>query len=94
MDGLRLMAEGPAAAFSLERKGRIEVGCNADLTLVDPKAEWAIGDAPLHTKCGWTPFEGRKVRGRVEQVLLRGQAVYASGEVVTSVGTGRVIGEP
>ncbi len=88
----RLMALGPAAAFSLERKGRIEPGRDADLTLVDPQPEWTIGETPLQTKCGWTPFEGRRVRGRVERVLLRGQTVFDAGEVLAEPGIGRVIG--
>jgi dihydroorotase len=88
----RLMAEGPAAAFRLARKGRIDAGYDADLTLVDPLEEWVAGQTPLHTKCGWTPFEGRRVRGRVKKVLLRGQEAYTDGEIVVTPGTGRVIG--
>ena len=85
----RLMPAGPAEAFGLERKGRIEAGYDADLTLVDPNADWTIGDAPLLTKCGWTPFAGRKVRGRVERVLLRGREVYAGGDAIATPGAGR-----
>ncbi len=88
----RLMAAGPAEVFGLEGKGRIKPGCDADLTLVDAKVEWTIGDTPLETKCGWTPFAGRKVRGRVERVLLRGREVYAEGQGIPSSGRGRLIG--
>ena len=70
----------------------MEASCDADLTLVDPKAEWTIGDAPLQTKCGWSPFAGRKVRRRVERVLLRGREVYAGSDVITAPGTGRLLG--
>jgi dihydroorotase (multifunctional complex type) len=88
----RLMARGPARVFGLERKGRIAPGYDADLTLVNPEMEWGIGERMLHTKCGWSPFEGRKVRGRVERVFLRGQEAYDHGEVLAQPGCGRVIG--
>ncbi len=73
----RLMAQGPARVFGLARKGRIAPGCDADLTLVNPEVEWVIDERPLHTKCGWSPFAGRKVRGYVEHVFVHGREVYA-----------------
>ena len=48
---------------------------------VDPDAEYEIRAADAHTRCGWTPFEGRRVRGRVERVVLRGQVAYENGKV-------------
>jgi carbamoyl-phosphate synthase/aspartate carbamoyltransferase/dihydroorotase len=57
----------------------------------DPDAEWVLGDAPLYTRCGWTPFEGFEVRGRVTRVVLRGQTVFEDGEVLAAPGTGRII---
>lgn len=87
----RLMTEGPARTFGLSHKGHITPGYDADLTLVDPNAEWTIGERPFHTKCGWSPFEGRKVRGRVERVFLRGQEVYNGGEILARSGYGRIV---
>lgn len=87
----RLMAEGPARAFGLERKGRVAPGYDADLTLVDADVEWVIGERPLQTKCGWSPFEGRRVKGYVKQVFLRGQEVYADGEILAEPGCGRIV---
>jgi dihydroorotase (multifunctional complex type) len=87
----RLMAEGPAHIFGLERKGKITPGYEADLTLVNADAEWIIGTQPLQTKCGWSPFEGRKVRGKVARVFLRGQEVYVDGEITAAPGYGQII---
>lgn len=87
----RLMAEGPARAFGLRRKGRLASGYHADITLVDPEVEWTIGERPLFTKCGWSPFEGRRVKGRAERVFLRGQEVYAQGSVLSQPGYGRAV---
>jgi dihydroorotase len=87
----RLMAAGPARTFNLARKGHVAPGYDADLTLVDPGVEWTIGEHPLLTKCGWSPFKGRQVRGCVERVVLRGQEVFAHGEVLAQPGYGHAI---
>ena len=85
----RLMAQGPARVFGLARKGHIAPGYDADLTLVDIQAKWVIGKRPFFTKCGWSPFTGRKVKGRVERVLLRGQLAYDAGQVLLAPGSGQ-----
>jgi dihydroorotase-like cyclic amidohydrolase len=56
---------------------------------VDPDAEYEIRAADAHTRCGWTPFEGRRVRGRVERVVLRGQIAYENGTVLAAPGAGQ-----
>lgn len=40
---------------------------------IDPDEKWEIHAANTYTRCGWTPFEGRKVQGIVHRVVLRGQ---------------------
>ncbi|KAJ1490333.1 dihydroorotase [Baffinella frigidus] len=44
-----------------------------------------------HSKCGWTPFAGRKVRGAVSRVVLRGELVFLDGEVLADPGSGREV---
>lgn len=58
---------------------------------VDPDAEYDIRAAEMHSRCGWTPFEGWKVRGRVTRVVLRGQDAYRGGEVLAPRGFGKNI---
>ena len=68
-------AANPAAIFGLSQKGRVEAGRDADLVLVDPDASREIRGAALHSKCGWTPFEGK--RGVFpELTTVRGTVVY------------------
>ncbi|HUF36890.1 MAG TPA: amidohydrolase family protein [Anaerolineales bacterium] len=55
---------------------------------VDPRAVYELRAAEMHTRCGWTPFEGRRVRGRVTRVVLRGEVVYRDGVVSAPPGTG------
>lgn len=56
---------------------------------VDEDEVWEIRAAHTHTRCGWTPFEGRRVRGRVRRVVLRGADAYRDGAVLAPPGAGR-----
>jgi len=90
-EGARLTTAGPASVFGLALKGRLAPGCDADLTLVNPDVEWTIGEQALLTKCGWSPFNGWRVKGRVERVFLRGEEVYRHGQVLAQPGYGRLV---
>ena len=67
-DITRLCFQNPNRIFNLH-KSEIEVGAPANMLIVDPAATWTIEGKHLHSKCGWTPFEGWKVRGKVERVI-------------------------
>jgi carbamoyl-phosphate synthase/aspartate carbamoyltransferase/dihydroorotase len=56
---------------------------------VDENAEYEIHAADLHSRCGWTPFEGWRVKGRVKCVVLRGKEVYKDGRVLAKPGYGK-----
>ncbi len=56
---------------------------------VDPDSVWEIRSEYLLTKCGWTPFEGQKVRGRIKRVVLRGTDVFRDGKVIAQPGSGQ-----
>jgi dihydroorotase len=78
-----LTARNPARIFDLPHKGAVEAGTDADLVLVDPGASREIRGDDLHSKCGWTPFEGR--RGVFpELTLVRGTVAYAAPDGVAS----------
>jgi carbamoyl-phosphate synthase / aspartate carbamoyltransferase / dihydroorotase len=55
---------------------------------VDEKAGYEIHAADLHSRCGWTPFEGWKVHGRVRRVVLRGREAFKDGIVLAKPGSG------
>lgn len=50
-----------------------------------------IHNETMHSKCGWTPFHGRRVAGRVKRVVLRGQVVFEDGRILAQPGSGEVI---
>ncbi|MEX1248496.1 MAG: amidohydrolase family protein [Anaerolineales bacterium] len=56
---------------------------------VDLDATYEVRAANQHTRCGWTPFEGWQVTGRVERVVLRGQVALEHGRVLAAPGFGR-----
>jgi carbamoyl-phosphate synthase / aspartate carbamoyltransferase / dihydroorotase len=58
---------------------------------VDPDVRWEIRASATVTRCGWTPFEGMPVRGRVTRVVLRGQEAFRDGIVLSRLGAGRNI---
>ena len=55
---------------------------------VDENAKYEIRASEQFTKCGWTPFEGWRVQGRVRRVVLRGKDVYKDGKVLAEKGYG------
>jgi dihydroorotase-like cyclic amidohydrolase len=59
--------------------------------LVDPDEEWVIGERPIFSKCGWTPFAGWRVRGAVKRVFVRGRLAFADERVIAVRGSGRII---
>jgi carbamoyl-phosphate synthase / aspartate carbamoyltransferase / dihydroorotase len=61
---------------------------------VDEKAEYEIRTSEQFTRCGWTPFEGWKVKGRVMKVVLRGKTAFEDGKVLVEAGYGRDIRRP
>jgi carbamoyl-phosphate synthase/aspartate carbamoyltransferase/dihydroorotase len=56
---------------------------------LDEKAACEIKADELHSRCGWTPFEGWQVRGRVRRVVLRGSDAFQDGRILAAPGTGR-----
>ncbi|SNZ12047.1 dihydroorotase [Natronoarchaeum philippinense] len=80
-----LIAANPADVFDLPNKGRIEEGRDADLVLFDPEDAREIRGEDLHSKCEWTPFEGRQ-GVFPELTLVRGEVVYRDGEFGDAVG--------
>ncbi len=58
---------------------------------IDEREEYIIDNKKLFTKCGWSPFNGWKVKGRVKRVFIRGKKVYDNGRLLVKPGYGRFI---
>ncbi len=79
-----LTSAGPARIYNIARKGRIALGLDADFTVVDLKAQKTITDRWIVSRCGWTPFDGRKVTGWPITTIVRGQPVMHDGQLLGS----------
>ena len=80
-----LMSHNPAKLFHIEKRGFIRPGYYADLTLVDPEANWQVREGRYYTKCGWTPMDERFFKWRVRRTLINGITAYSDGIVVDGV---------
>jgi dihydropyrimidinase/allantoinase len=88
-----LCATRTADVFRLPRKGRIAVGADADLTLVDLAAAWTYDArrAQTRSKANMAIYDGMALRGRVVATLVRGVRVFSDGAVMGPMGHGRWI---
>jgi dihydroorotase len=77
-----LTSAGPARLFGIARKGRIAVGYDADLTVVDLKRRATITNQWIKSRAGWTPYDGVTVTGWPVGTFVRGQRVTWEGELV------------
>jgi dihydroorotase len=73
------MSEAPARIFNLEGKGKIKEGFVGSLTLIDLKKEWVVQGSEQFTKCRWSPFEGKKLKGKVHSVIYKGKLIFEEG---------------
>ncbi len=79
---VQLITENPRRLFQVRNKGRIEVGYDADFTLIDLKKEKEITNKWIASKCGYTPFDGMKVTGWPVKTILKGQVVMQDDQVI------------
>ena len=86
-----LTAGAAADRFSLPRKGRLEVGCDADIVLVDLGHEGTVERTDLRYRHPQSPFVGMPTRGRVVRTLLRGNTVIEEGRLVADATFGRIV---
>lgn len=71
-------SQNPAKLLGFKNKGRIEVGADADLVVVDMNKEQEVGGKghKLKTKCNWSPFSGWKLKGWPVLTVVNGEIVY------------------
>jgi dihydroorotase len=78
-----MTSAGPARLFGIASKGRIAVGYDADLTIVDLKRRVTIADQWIASRAGWTPYDGKEVVGWPVGTFVRGKQVMWEGEILT-----------
>ncbi|MFH1225515.1 MAG: dihydroorotase family protein [Candidatus Diapherotrites archaeon] len=73
---VEVSSRNPARIFGLRGKGEIRTGFDADLAVVDMGREHEIRNSEQMSKCGWTPFDGKRIKGVVVKTIVKGEVVY------------------
>ena len=85
-----LTAAAPARLFGLyPRKGTIAVGSDADLLVLDPRLRRTIDGSSMHSRAGYSVYDGREVTGWPRFTVSRGEVVLADGQVLAQPGRGQ-----
>jgi dihydroorotase len=86
---VELLSENPAKVFKLyPKKGAIRIGADADFAVIDMSATLTLNNERVISKCGWTPYAGKKVKGLPVHTIVRGQFVFEDGKLVGEPGHG------
>ncbi len=74
-----LCCENPAKIFRIKNKGFLKEGFDADLVIVDLNKRQSVRNEDLLTKCKWSPYEGKILKGWPVTTLVNGNVVYDNG---------------
>jgi dihydropyrimidinase len=89
---VELSSTNAAKIFGMyPRKGTIAIGSDADLVVFDPNKEHTISVKTHHMNCDYSAYEGKKVKGKTEIVILRGQIAIENGQCHLKAGHGQFI---
>ncbi len=88
----KLMCENPAEIMKIAGRGKLKEGYYADVIVVDIEKEWIAGvDDTLESKCGWTPYENWKLKGKNIMTVINGEIIYENGKINENVKKGKSV---
>ncbi len=88
----KLMCENPAEIMKIVGRGKLKEGYYADVIVVDTEKEWIAGvDDTLESKCGWTPYENWKLKGKNIMTVVNGEIIYENGKINENVKKGKSV---
>lgn len=74
------------------KKGAMEIGSDADFTIIDLNKEWTVDQDQMHNKARFTPLHGMKLKGKIVKTVVRGKLVFEEAKgVVGEAGYGKLI---
>src|SRR5262249_47737226 len=89
---VELISTNPAKLFGMyPRKGTLAVGADADVAILNPKAKHVLSAKTHHMRTDYSAYEGRKVTGKVETVILRGNVAIENDKCLLEPGFGKFI---
>ncbi len=99
-------SEKPAEILGIKDRGSLKIGNYADLVIIDPNREYSVqkhadlgadGQGSKYSvkdiayKCGWSPYEGRTLKGVIDRVFLNGQQVVTDNSLIQDSPSGQAI---
>lgn len=89
---VKLTSENPARIWGLfPKKGALNPGSDADITIVDPHCEWKLSSDNLKSRSDYSIYEGRSVKGKAIKTFLRGKLIAEDGELVADKPQGNYV---
>ena len=76
------MCHAPAICFGIKNRGYLDEGAWADLSIVDINKAQVVSKSSLHYRCGWSPLEGKMLRGKVESTIVSGHVAWHEGAFI------------
>ncbi|MEL6717901.1 MAG: dihydroorotase [Bacteroidota bacterium] len=73
------MCHAPAVCFQMADRGYLEEGQWADIVLFDPNEEWEVNKSNVFYRCGWSPFEGHRFKGKINSTIVSGHLAWHDG---------------
>ena len=87
---VKFLCENPVKIFGIKNKGYIKKDFDADFTIVDLNKEIEIKNKDIESKCGWSPFDGYKLKGTPVATIINGQIKMKDG-IILGEPTGKPI---
>ncbi len=79
---IRLCHDGPAKIFDIKQNAKV---------IVDENEEWTVKGSKLFTKCAWSSFEDKKLKGKVKKVYIRNKLVFENNKFLVKLGFGKIL---
>jgi dihydroorotase len=78
---VKLLCENPATLYGIYNKGFLQEDFDADFNLIDLNTTTTIQNKDMKSKCGWTPYDGKTIHGKILATFLRGKKIVDNGEL-------------
>ncbi len=79
---IKLLCENPVSVFGIKNKGFIKKDYDADFTIIDMNRTIEIKNKNIHSKCGWSPFDGYKFKGSPVYTIINGDIKMKEDEIL------------
>jgi len=84
-DFVRLTSENPCKIFNIINKGKIKKNYDADFTIVDLNKTKIVENNWIASKSGWTPYDGKKLKGWPSHTIIGGEIIMQEGEILKKI---------